>query len=105
MPKGLHQSLPSLLDFGRLYYYLLPSSVPAVDAQVGAGHEAAGVGEQEDGGAAVVLGLAQLVEHVLLGPLDGAVGEPLEQPLHHLRHDVPRRDRVHPDVLNPPLRR
>lgn len=38
----------------------LPGGVPAVDPEVGTGHEAAGVGEQEDGGAAVVLGPAEL---------------------------------------------
>ena len=56
----------------------LPGGVPAVDPEVGAGHEAAGVGEQEDGGAAVVLGPAELAQHVLAGPLRLALGELVE---------------------------
>lgn len=76
-----------------------------VDAQVGARHEATGVAEQEHRRPAVVLGLAQFVQHVLLGPLDLPVGEPLEQLLHHLRDDVAGRDRVDADVFDAPFRR
>lgn len=85
--------------------HALPSSMSTINTQIRTSHEAASVAEQEDGRAAVVLGLAELVQHVLLGPLDGAVGELLEQLLHHLRHDVARRDGVHADVLDAPFHR
>lgn len=79
--------------------------MPTIDPQVGPSHEAAGVAEQEDGGAAVVLGPAERAQHVLLRPLDLALRELDEQLLHHLRHDVPRRYRVHADPVAAPLHR
>ncbi len=82
---------------------LLPRGVPAIYPQVGTCHEAAGIAEQEDGGPAVVLGLAERVQHVLLGPLGLAFRELREELLHHLRHDVPRGDGVHPDPFDAPF--
>lgn len=76
-----------------------------VDPQVGPRHEAASVAQQEDGGAAVVLGPAERAEHVVLRPFDLALRELVEQFLHHLRHDVSRRYRVHADPVAAPLHR
>ena len=77
--------------------------MPAVYPQVRPRHEPAGVAEQEDGRATVVLGLAEHVQHVLLRPLNLALWELGEELLHHLRHDVPWRDGVDPDSLVAPL--
>lgn len=58
--------------------------------EVCARHKAAGITEQEDGGTSVVFGPAKRIEHVVLRPLDFALGELVEELLHHLRHDVAR---------------
>lgn len=77
--------------------------MPAIDPKISARHEAARIAEQEDGGAAVVLGGAELAEHVLAGPLDLALREPVEQRPHHVRHDVARGDGVDADPVLAPL--
>lgn len=85
--------------------FILPSRVPPIDAQIGARHEAASVAEQEDGGTAVVLGAAQLAEHVLAGPLDLAVGKFVEQRPHHICDNVSGGDGVDANPVLAPLGR
>lgn len=81
----------------------LPRGMSAVHAYVAPRHEAAGVAQQEDGGAAVLAGRGHAAQHVLLGPVGAAVGELLEQPLDHGRGDVAGRDGVDADVELAPL--
>lgn len=75
----------------------------AVDAQVRARHEAAGIAEQEDGSAAVVLGLAECAEHVVGGPLGLALGVLDEELLNHVGDDVAGRDGVDADAVGTPF--
>ena len=81
----------------------LPSSVASIDSQIRAGHEAAGIADEEDASAAVLLGRAEAAEHVLGGPVGAALGELLEQLLDHGRDDVARRDGVDADAVRAPL--
>lgn len=74
-----------------------------VNAEIAARHEAAGVAEEEDGGAAVLVGRGQTTQHVMLGPFVAALGELLEQLLDHGSDNVARRDGVDPDVVRTPL--
>lgn len=75
----------------------------AIDAQVAARHEAAGVAEQEHGGTAVLAGLAEPVEHVVLGPLDLALRVLHEERLDHGGDDVAGRDGVDADAVSAPF--
>lgn len=63
---------------------LLPSSMATVNPQIRSGHESTGIAEQEYSGATVVLRLAELVQHVVSGPLRLALGVLHKQLLNHL---------------------
>lgn len=82
---------------------ILPRRVSTIDPQVTAGHEAAGVAEEEDGGAAVLPGHAQPLEHVVVGPDLPALGEALKELLGHGGDDVARREGVDADAAGAPF--
>lgn len=75
----------------------------AVDPQVAAGHEAAGVADQEDSGAAVFLRHRELAEHVLRRPVPAALGVFLEESLYHGGGDVAGRNGVDADAEGAPF--
>lgn len=81
----------------------LPRGVATIHAQVAASHEAAGIAEQEDRGATVLLWPGEAAQHVLLGPLVPAVGELDEQLLDHGGDDVAGGDGVDADVVGAPF--
>lgn len=74
-----------------------------VHAQVTAGHEAAGIAEQEHGSAAVFLRTGQAAQHILLGPLVATLGELDKKLLNHGGHDIAGGDGVDTDVVLAPL--
>lgn len=74
-----------------------------VHAQIAAGHESAGVADEEHGRAAVFVGGGQTAQHVLLGPFVATLGELDEELLDHRSDDVAGRDGVDPDVVRAPL--
>lgn len=77
----------------------------AIHPQVTPRHEAAGITDQEDGGAAILLGLGHATQHVLLGPLVAALGEFHEELLDHGGDDVAGGDGVDADTVLAPLGR
>ena len=80
----------------------LPGCVTSVNAEITAGHEGAGVADEKDRSATVLLRGRQSTKHVLLGPLVAALGELHEQVLDHGGHDVAGGDGVDADsVLTP----
>lgn len=81
----------------------LPSRVAPVNAEVTASHEAAGVAEQEDGCAAVLVGRGQPTQHVLLGPLGAPLGKLFKQLLDHGGDDVAGGDCVDADAQGAPF--
>lgn len=81
----------------------LPGTVATINPQIRARHKAARLTNEEHSGAAVLLGLAELAQHILRGPVPFALGVLLEQRLDHGRHDVARRDGVHADAVLAPL--
>lgn len=74
-----------------------------VNAKVAARHEAAGVAEEEDSGTAVLLGNAESLKHVLLGPLLLSLRIVVKQVQQHLSQDVARRKGVNTDAVLAPL--
>lgn len=81
----------------------LPRSVSAIDSQISARHETAGVAEEEDGSAAVLVGRAEPAEHVLLGPLLSSLGVLDEEVLEHLGEDVAGGEGVDADAVDAPF--
>ena len=77
--------------------------MPTINPQITARHERAGITDEEDRGAAVLLRHGELAEHVLRGPVAAAVGELLEERLHHGRDDVAGRDGVDADAVVAPF--
>jgi hypothetical protein len=73
------------LDMWILFSAKLPSGVAAIYPEIRTRHEPAGIAEEEHGRTPVVLGLAQLVEHVVRRPLLFTLWELLEKLLNHLR--------------------
>lgn len=59
----------------------------AINSQIRTSHESAGVAEQEYGGTSVVLGLAELVQHIMSWPLRLTLRELHKQLLDHLGDD------------------
>lgn len=90
----------TIINFPQPY---LPRGMSAVHAQVAAGHEAAGIAQQEHSGAAVLLRAGQTAQHVLLGPLITTLGEVKEELFHHGGDDVAGGDGVDADVVLAPL--
>jgi len=79
--------------------------MPTVDPEIRAGHETTGVTNEKDRGAAILLGRAELAEHVLRRPVPFPLGVLLEQRLNHRRHDVARGDGIDANTMRTPLRR
>lgn len=75
----------------------------AIDPEIRARHETAGVAEEEDGSAAVLVGRAETAEHVLLGPLLSSLGVLEEEVLEHLGEDVAGREGVDADAVDAPF--
>lgn len=82
---------------------LLPSSVTAVDAEIGASHEGACVAEEEDGGAAILVRHADAAKHVLSSPLGLALGVIVKEVLEHLGQDVAGGEGVDADAILAPF--
>lgn len=76
----------------------------SVNPQVASGHEAASIADKEDAGASVFVWVAELAQHVLSGPVAASLGVLLEESLHHLSHDIARRDGVDADAVGTPFR-
>lgn len=75
----------------------------AIDSEIGARHETAGIAEEEDGSAAVLVGSAETAEHVLLGPLLSSLGVLDEEVFEHLGEDVAGREGVDTDAVDAPF--
>lgn len=82
---------------------LSPSAMSPINPQIRAGHEAARIAEQEDCCASILFWSAQSVHHVLGLPKALAFWMRFEQLCHHGRPSVPRRERVHADLVLGPL--
>lgn len=75
----------------------------AVNAEVAARHEAAGIAEEEEGGTAIFLRLAESLEHVLRGPLRLSLWILFKQIEEHLCCAVSRRERVDTNAMHTPF--
>lgn len=80
-----------------------PGSMSAVNAEVATRHEAAGVAEEEEGGAAILLGLAESLEHVLRGPLRLSLWVLFKQVEEHLGRAISRRECVDTNAVHTPF--
>lgn len=76
----------------------------SVNPQVASGHEAASIADEEDAGASVFVWVAELAQHILRGPVAASLGVLLEESLHHLSHDIARRNGVDADAVGTPFR-
>lgn len=112
--KKLAEEPPIALNKSKHHTYFLPPrslrgtsprGMATVHPQVGTGHEAAGVAEKEDGGAPVLLGVAETAQHVGIGPAGLPLGEGVEQGSRHRRDDVAGRDGVDADAVLAPFGR
>lgn len=81
----------------------LPSRVASVNAKIATRHEAAGIAEEEDGGAAELLGAADAAEHVLTCPLGLALGVVVEEVLEHLGQNITGGEGVDSDSVLAPF--
>lgn len=81
----------------------LPSRVASVNAKIATCHEAAGIAEEEDGGAAELLGAADAAEHVLACPLGLALGVVVEEVLKHLGQNIAGGEGVDSDSVLAPF--
>lgn len=79
--------------------------MPPINPEVRPSHERARITDQENRSAAVLVRVAELAEHVLLGPLGAAFRVLLKELLDHGRHDVARAQRVDADAVLAPFRR
>lgn len=77
--------------------------MPTINPQIRARHEAAGITEQENRRPAVLLRVAQSLEHVRIGPRSPALGKRFKQAGRHGRHDVTWGKRVDPDAVLAPF--
>jgi hypothetical protein len=77
--------------------------MPAVHAQIAAGHKAAGVADQENRSTTVLGRARQATQHVLLGPLGATLGKLDKQVLDHLGDNIARRNGVDADVVLAPF--
>jgi hypothetical protein len=75
----------------------------SVYAQVGPGHEAACITDQEDGSTPILLRLTQSSQHVLFRPLGLPLRKPFEEHGHHRRHNIAWRNGVHADPILAPF--
>ena len=75
-----------------------------INSEIASGHEAAGIADEEDASASVFVWVAELAQHILRGPVAASLGVLLEEGLHHLCHDVARRDGVDADAVGTPFR-
>ena len=81
----------------------LPRRMAPINPQITPGHKTTRIADQEHRGPAVLLRHAQFAQHILRRPVAPALGELLEQRLHHPRHDVARRDGVDADAVVTPF--
>lgn len=79
--------------------WCLPCCVATVDHHVLTRHERRGVAQHEEGGATILLGVADAAEHVALLPLGAQGWVVLEVGLDHRGEDVARAEDVHTDGL------
>ena len=61
-----------------------PGRMSAVNTKVATRHEAAGIAEEEDGGTAILVRLAESLKHVLRGPLPLSLGILFKEVEEHL---------------------
>lgn len=81
----------------------LPSGMASIYAQITACHETTGVTDQECCGPSVFLRLAETAQHVLLWPLNAALGVFDEEVFYHCGYDVAWGDGVDSDTVGPPF--
>ena len=99
-----HLLRPIYCDFnGSRFISLSPRTMAAVYAQVGPGHEAARITDQEDGSTPVFLRLAQSSQHILLRPLGLPLRELVEELGDHSRDNIAWRNGVHADAVLAPF--
>ena len=77
--------------------------MPPINPQIRARHEAARITEQENGRATILLGVAQSLEHIRIGPSSSALGKRFEEAGCHGGHDVAWRKRVDADAVLAPF--
>jgi hypothetical protein len=77
--------------------------MPPIHPQIRARHKTTRPTQQKHRRAPIFLRPRQPPQHILRGPLDLPLREPLEQLLHHSRDNVPWRNGVNADVMWPPF--
>jgi hypothetical protein len=85
------------------YHRSLPGTVPAVDSEITACHETAGIADQEDGCSSVFFRLAQSAQHILRWPFSLSLGILLEKHGDHLCYDVAWGNGIHADAILTPF--
>lgn len=82
---------------------ILPSSMPAVDPQIRSRHKATRVADQEHRRTTILVGLAQLAQHILRRPIPFPLWKLLKQRFHHGCDNIAGRDGVDTDAVRAPL--
>lgn len=75
-----------------------------VDPQVAPCHEATRLADEENRGSAVLMRVAEAVEHVTISPICSPLGILVEQRFRHGSHDVPGGNGVDTNAVLAPLR-
>ena len=81
-----------------------PRRMPTINPHISSRHKRASRRHQENRRPSKILRPAQLPQHVLLRPFFSPFRVLLKQLLHHRRHNIPRRNRIDPNTILPPLR-